>query len=61
MLEQALRAATMVSRQGEAWVERVVAGDAVLALPEIGVEAPPAAIHAGIAWVGGDPAATLAP
>jgi len=50
MLEQARRAATVFARAGDDWVGHVMMGDAVLAMPEIGVELPLAKVYAGIAF-----------
>lgn len=49
MLEQDPPGATVFSRQGNDWVGHVVAGDATLTLPEIGVEVPLAEFYAGVA------------
>ena len=40
MLEQDLPAATVFAREGERWVGTLHNGDAVLAMPEIGIEIP---------------------
>ena len=50
MLEQAQMAATVFSREGDDWVGRVVAGNAVLAIPEIGVELPLADLYEGVTF-----------
>jgi Uma2 family endonuclease len=50
MLEQAQMAATVFSRQGDDWVGHLVAGDAVLAMPEIGVELPLAELYEGVTF-----------
>ena len=55
MLEQARRAATVFSRVGDDWAGHVVTGDAVLAMPEIGVDLPLAAAYAGIEFATDDP------
>ena len=48
MLEQARRAATVFSRTGDDWAGHVLLGDAVLAMPEIGVDLPLAEVYARI-------------
>lgn len=50
MLEQTRRAATVFVRAGDDWAGRVRTGDAVLAMPEIGVDLPLAEVCAGIAF-----------
>ena len=55
MLEQARRAATVFLRVGDDWAGHVVTGDAVLAMPEIGVDLPLAAAYAGIEFAMDDP------
>lgn len=50
MLEQMSQAATVFARIGEDWTGHVVTGDAVLAMPEIGVELPLAELYAGVAF-----------
>ncbi len=55
MLEQARRAATVFARTGDDWVGHVLTGDAVLAMPEIGIELPLAEVYAGIAFATDDP------
>ncbi len=56
MLEQARRAATVFSRAGgDDWAGHVLTGDAVLAMPEIGVDLPLAEAYAGIAFASDDP------
>ncbi len=54
MLEQARRAATVFTRASDDWVGHVLTGDAMLAMPEIGVELPFAEVYAGIAFATGD-------
>jgi hypothetical protein len=48
MLEQTAIAATISSRDGEAWIGTLLTGDATLALPAIGIELPLAAPYEGI-------------
>ena len=55
MLEQTRRAATVFERAGDAWTGHVLTGDAVLAMPEIGVELPLADAYAGITLATDDP------
>ncbi len=55
MLEQARRAATVFSRAGDDWAGHVLTGDAVLAMPEIGVDLPLAEAYAGIEFATDDP------
>ena len=55
MLEQDRPGATVFSRDGDDWVGHVVADDAVLSLPEIGIELPLAELYEGVAFA--DPAA----
>ncbi len=50
MLEQTRRAATVFARAGDDWAAHVLTGDAVLAMPEIGVNLPLAEVYAGIAF-----------
>jgi len=40
MLEQFRMAATVFSRQGDDWIGRLMAGDGVLAFPELGIQLP---------------------
>ena len=55
MLEQARQAATVFARTGDGWAGHVLTGDAVLAMPEIGVELPLAEAYAGIEFATDDP------
>lgn len=48
MLEQVRIGATVFARNGENWVGTVLLDDAVLAMPEIGVELPLRSLYAGI-------------
>jgi Uma2 family endonuclease len=57
MLEQDRLGATIFRRDGDDWVSHVLAGDAVLALPEIGIELPLAALYEGVAFEEPDAAA----
>ena len=54
MLEQDARAATMFVRDGDKWVGTYVSGDAILAMPEIGIEIPLADIYEGVSFGGSD-------
>lgn len=55
MLEQTRCAATVFARTGDGWAGHVLTGDAVLAMPEIGVELPLAEAYAGIGFATDDP------
>ena len=48
MLEQTSQAATVFARAGDDWVGHVITGDALLAMPEIGVELPLGELYANI-------------
>ncbi len=48
LLEQAEMAATVFTRTADDWVGRVVSGDVVLAMPEIGIELPLSALYDGV-------------
>jgi Uma2 family endonuclease len=48
MLEQTRVAATVFARSGESWTGTVTSGEAVLAMPEIGVELPLAELYVGV-------------
>jgi hypothetical protein len=48
MLEQDRLAATVFARASDDWVGHVVSGDAVLAMPEIGIELPLAELDEGV-------------
>lgn len=48
MLEQTRAAATVFCRAGEDWAGHVLTGDAVLAMPEIGVELMLSGLYAGL-------------
>lgn len=50
MLEQDQQAATVFARVGEDWVGHVLSGDAVLSMPEIGIELPLAELYEGVAF-----------
>ena len=50
MLEQDRQAATVFARAGDDWVGHVVSGDAVLAMPEIGIELPLAELYEGVSF-----------
>lgn len=55
MLEQTRRAATVFARAGDDWAGHVLTGDAVPAMPEIGVDLPLAEVYAGIEFATDDP------
>lgn len=57
MLEQDRPGATIFSRNGDDWVGHVLAGDAVMALPEIGIELPLAELYEGVVFGEPDAAA----
>ena len=48
MLEQDSQAATVFAREGDRWVGSLLTGDAVLAMPEIGIELPLAELYEGL-------------
>lgn len=48
MLEQDRQAATVFARTGGDWVGHIVSGDAILAMPEIGIEIPLAELYEGV-------------
>jgi Uma2 family endonuclease len=48
MLEQDSQAATVFAREGERWVGSLLTGDAVLSMPEIGVEVALAELYEGL-------------
>jgi len=50
MLEQDRVAATVFSRVGDDWVGHVLVGDAILAMPEIGIEVPLAEFYEGLVF-----------
>ena len=51
MLEQYQALATVIERKGEDWTLRLLRSDAVLAMPEIGIEVPLAELYADVAFV----------
>jgi Uma2 family endonuclease len=51
MLEQDEQAATVFAREGERWVGTVLKGDAILLMPEIGVEVPLAEFYEGLSFL----------
>ena len=51
MLEQYQALATVIERKGEDWTPRLLRPDAVLAMPEIGIEVPLAELYADVAFV----------
>jgi hypothetical protein len=57
MLEQDLPAATVFAREGERWVGTLHNGDAVLAMPEIGIEIPLAEFYEGLDFTPSEPPA----
>ncbi len=50
MLEQDCQGATMFARAGDDWVGHVLSDDAVLAMPEIGVDLPGAELYEGVSF-----------
>lgn len=50
MIEQDRMAATVFERAGDDWVGHLLIGEAVLAMPEIGVELALAEVYAGVAF-----------
>jgi len=48
MLEQGTIGATMFERAGADWIGRILGGDAVIRMPEIGIEIPLAELYDGI-------------
>jgi Uma2 family endonuclease len=48
MLEQDSQAATVFAREGDRWVGSLFTGDAMLAMPEIGIEVPLAELYDGL-------------
>ena len=50
MLEQYQALATVIERKGEDWTVRLLRPDAVLAMPEIGIEVPLAELYADVAF-----------
>jgi Uma2 family endonuclease len=59
MLEQDSQAATVFAREGERWVGSLLTGDAVLSMPEIGIEVALAVLYEGLdlAEAAGEPSA----
>ncbi len=58
MLEQDEPAATIFAREGDRWVGTLLTGDAVLAMPEIGIEIPLAEFYEGLEFTNNDRPAT---
>jgi Uma2 family endonuclease len=56
MLVQDRQRATVFARDGGDWVGHIVSGDAVLAMPEIGVEVPLAELYEGVSFEPATPA-----
>ena len=52
MLEQTRQAATIFTRSGDDWLGHPVEGDAVLPMPELGIELPMAALYLDIEFPG---------
>ena len=50
MLEQDIQGAIIFARAGDDWVGHVVSGDAVLAMPEIGIELPLGELYEGVSF-----------
>ncbi len=48
MLEQLRQAATVFDRSGKDWVGHVLDGEAVLVMPEIGIELPLSELYEGV-------------
>ncbi len=48
MQEQDSQAATVLAREGDRWVGSLLTGDAMLAMPEIGIEVPLAELYDGL-------------
>jgi Uma2 family endonuclease len=57
MLEQDEPAATVFAREGDRWVGTLCKSDAVLAMPEIGIEVPLAEFYEGLSFVEHEPSA----
>jgi Uma2 family endonuclease len=57
MLEQVTPAATVVARDGDRWVSTVLKEDAILAMPEIGIEIPLAEFYEGLDLTPSEPPA----
>lgn len=55
MLEQGTVGATMFERAGADWIGRILAGDAVIRTPEIGIEVPLAELYDGLDLAGPAP------
>jgi Uma2 family endonuclease len=52
MLPQDDQRATIFARVGDDWVGHIASGDALLAMPEIGIEVPLAELYEGVSFVG---------
>lgn len=50
MLEQERQAATVFSRAGNDWVGHIFSGDAILTMPEIGIDLPLAELYEGVTF-----------
>jgi Uma2 family endonuclease len=50
MLAQDRQRATVFARTGDDWVGHIVSGDAILAMPEIGIEIPLAELYEGVSF-----------
>jgi Uma2 family endonuclease len=50
MLEQDAPAATVFAREGDRWVETLLKGDAILSMPEIGIEVPLVEFYEGLTF-----------
>jgi Uma2 family endonuclease len=55
MLEQDEPAATVFAREGERWVGTLLRGDAILSMPEIGIEVPLAEFYEGLVFTDATP------
>ena len=61
MLEQDDVGATVYARSGEIWTHEILVADAILSLPEIGVELPLAELYEGLAFEASPPSDADAP
>ena len=55
MLEQDFIGATMFARDGEDWVGHVLGADAMLSMPEIGIEVSLSALYEGVDFAATEP------
>jgi hypothetical protein len=54
MLAQDQQRATIFERIGGDWVGHIMSGDAILRMPEIGIEMPLAELYIGVRFPGGE-------